>query len=215
MARHYDQKRGLLGAQMQGFVAEPEKSRCSDPLDIAAFRRKGEVKIEHPLSTVTPFELKPAQHVDNLASHRVPMRGEQTRGLHGQRRAARNDMTPGRELKSGTQKRERIDPRMDPEAPIFHLQQQGEIAWIDRFALRCKTPCAIRLTRPSSSSPRISCMSSACCSARRISGGKSRSAAQRPPERQSAATETPPSARRHDRLRRECIGWFGALIVAR
>ena len=69
--------------------------------------------------------------------------GQQSRGLHGQRRRARYETAIADELPTRTQSREIIDPRVSAEPAILEREQHVEVALIDIFNGNRKAPYAI------------------------------------------------------------------------
>ena len=100
--RQRHQERRLAERQLARLLAEIGERRGADAFEIAAVGRERQIKREHLRLAQMPFELERAHHLPQLRRHvAVLARLQQPRHLHGQRRAAGDDVAADRELKCG------------------------------------------------------------------------------------------------------------------
>src|SRR5207237_4543019 len=107
--------------------------RRADAFEIAAERRQRQIEVEDLVLAELPLDLDRTYDLAQLGIKRAMMARllHQPRELHGDGRAAGNDVAAGDELIGGARQRQRIDAGMRSEALVFKGKQQVEIGRID------------------------------------------------------------------------------------
>ena len=118
------------------------------PSRLPPIRRQRQIQIEDLVLCQLPLDFERANHLAQLGVNRaLAPRLHQPRQLHGDGRAAGDDVPAGDQLQRGAAQRQRIDAGMGAEAPVLIGQQQLEIAGIDAGLWR--RPAAASGRRPS------------------------------------------------------------------
>ena len=130
--RQRDQERGLAEREPARLFAEISERGRPRPFEIAAIGRERKVEREDLVLAQRRLELNRAQGLPDLGLERslAPWL-EQPRDLHGEGRAARNDVPLAHELVSGAAERERIEAAMRRKALVLIGEERLEIARID------------------------------------------------------------------------------------
>src|SRR5262245_15209941 len=137
------QERSLPEREPARLLAEIGERGRPHPFEIAAVRRERKVKREDLVLAQRQFELNRAQGLPDLGLERslAPWL-EQSRDLHGEGRAARDDAPLAHELVGGAAQGERIEATMRKEALVLIGEERLEIARIDIVAGRGEPPAA-------------------------------------------------------------------------
>lgn len=128
---------------MAGLMPEIEQGCRTDAFDIRAFRSQREVKVQYTPAPETPFKLEGAQDIAQLAAPCMTVRGKEAACLHGQRGAARDNMTTPGQLPDGARKGLRINPRMAFKAVVFRHHQECDVGRVNIPAFNRQAPEAI------------------------------------------------------------------------
>ena len=121
----------LAGRQAARLLAEIGERGGAHALEIAAEGGERQVDREDLRLGVTSLELERAQHLERLAEERARPRRQQACRLHGQRRAARDDVARGEPLPERARERSRIDAPMGGKALVLVSLQHREIKRVD------------------------------------------------------------------------------------
>ena len=126
------------------FLAEIRERGGPDPFQIAAIRGEREVEPEDLVLAQNALELNGADRLSELDVKRaLAPRLEQAGDLHGDGRAAGDDVPMGDELQRGAAEGERIDAVMLEEALVLIGKEHVEKARIDLLSRCRQAPAAL------------------------------------------------------------------------
>ncbi len=131
--RERDQEGGFRQRQPLWLLAEIGNGGRADSFEIAAERRQREIEVEDLVLAELPLDLDRTHDLMELGRERTMMARllHQPRELHGDGRAAGNDVAAGHQLIGRARQRQRIDAGMRSEALVFIGEQQVQIGRID------------------------------------------------------------------------------------
>ncbi len=141
--RHRDQQRLFAQRQAFRFMAEIAQRRGAHALEIAAIGRQAEIEAQDLRLGVAQLQLQGAQGFDRLVAVIARVRRQQARRLHGDGRAARDDMAHVQVGQERAQDGGGVDAGVPPEALVLDLQQVANIIGIGAFEIRPQTPAAV------------------------------------------------------------------------
>jgi hypothetical protein len=141
--RQRHEQRRFTERQSTRLLAEIGERGGPHAFEIAAHRRQRQVEIEDLLLVERPFELERAHGLAQLDMERALLaRLDQARHLHGECRAARDDVAMDGELVGRPRHGQRIDAEMAREALVLIDKERVEIARIDLVARGGQAPAA-------------------------------------------------------------------------
>ncbi len=118
--------------------------RCgAHAFEIAAIGRQAEVETEDLRLGVAQFELHGAQGFDGLVAVVARVWRQQARRLHGDGRAAGDDVA---HMDVGQERADDgggVDARVPPEALVLDLQQMADIGRVGTFQVGAQPPAAV------------------------------------------------------------------------
>jgi hypothetical protein len=139
-----DQQCRFRRRQPVRFMAEPGERSGAYSFEVAALRRQIEIGGEDGVLVQPSLQGQGQTHLMQLAGQIAGRASvEQTRQLHGDRRAAGDDAPVSEPLPGGAYERQRIDADMIAKAPVLDGLEPGQIARIDRIERDRQPPAPI------------------------------------------------------------------------
>ncbi len=139
-----DQQRRLGGFQSLGRHAEPGQRPGTNAFQIAAERGQGQPDLQHAAAAVTRLQLQRPHQLDQLGAQGARPGMQQSRRLHRDCGAAGDDVAGPQQLGGGAQQGNRVDPGMQPEAPVFHRDQGIDQDRRDMVQIGAQPPHPVR-----------------------------------------------------------------------
>ena len=148
--RQRHEEGGLAERQPLRLLAEIRERGRPDAFEISAIRRERQIEAEDFVLGEASLDLDGAHRLPELDVERARSpRLEQAGDLHGDGRAAGDDLPMRHELQRSAAEGERIDARMLEEALVLIGEEHVEITRVDLIALSRKPPAALARRRRS------------------------------------------------------------------
>ena len=142
--RQSHQQRRFAQRQPPRLLAEISQRGRADAFQVAAIGRQRQIKRKNLVLAERIFELERARDLAQLGAKAAMLaRLQQPRHLHGDGRAAGDDVAAAGELCGGARHGHRVDAVMGPETFVFIRKQQFQEPRIDIFLGRRQPPAPL------------------------------------------------------------------------